>query len=145
MGNCFFGYVRELATLFPDNEMFIGADETSNNGPCTMSDYQALETGLCNLITGELGRTVGGWEEYAFETGVANVAPNYVVNTWHYHTQFEATARGFNTVASNDSHFYLLYQQPYSKYWVNIADGMNASQKALLRGGSIAACKCIKM
>lgn len=53
--------------------------------------------------------------------------------------QFESTARGFRTVASNDSHFYLLYGQPASKYWVDIADGLNASQRALLLGGSVSA------
>lgn len=26
---------------------------------------------MCDLVTNELNRTVGGWEEYAFETGVA--------------------------------------------------------------------------
>jgi hypothetical protein len=65
-------------------------------------------------VLGPLNRTVGGWEEYAFETAVAKPEPNYVVNTWHYHTQFEATARGFETIASNDSHFYLVYDQPAS-------------------------------
>ena len=76
---------------------------------------------------------------YAFETGVARPTPKFTVNTWHYHTQWEATARGFATIASNDSHFYLVYDQPYSSYWVDIASGMNASQRALLRGGSVSA------
>lgn len=53
--------------------------------------------------------------------------------------QFESTARGFLTVASNDSHFYLLYGQPAEKYWVDIADGLNDTQRSLLMGGSVSA------
>lgn len=131
---------RELATLFPDNELFIGADETAASGPCTMQSYKDIETAVTAFITGKLNRSVGGWEEYAFETQVAEaVNPAYVVNTWHYHNQYAATARGFHTVASNDSHFYLVYGQPYSSYWVDIASGMNASQRNFLHGGSISA------
>jgi hypothetical protein len=101
----------ELAVLFPDaTELFIGADETRPTGPCTVAgDYVPIEAALTDHVTTALGLTVGGWEEYAFETGVARVGdPRYIVNTWHYHTQFEATARGFHTVAANDSHFYLV-------------------------------------
>jgi hexosaminidase len=132
---------RELASLFPDEELFIGADETAANGPCSVTDYKAIEHAMCDLITTELNRTVGGWEEYAFETGVAvpGEKSKYLVNTWHYHTQSEATARGFRTVAANDSHFYLVYGQPAASYWVDIADGLNATQRRLLLGGTISA------
>ena len=75
---------------------------------------------------------MGGWEEYAFETKVAvpGAGSGYVVNTWHYHTQAEATAKGFRTVAANDSHFYLLYGQPSTSYWVDLASGLNNTQKS---------------
>jgi len=141
----------ELAGMFPDEELFIGADEVAPAGNCTLSDYAAIERAVCETVTGDktqggLGRTVGGWEEYAFETAVvpplpsaAEGASNYVVNTCHYHTQFESTARGWQTVASNDSHFYLVYGGGYPSYWVDIASGMNATQRSLLRGGSVSA------
>jgi hypothetical protein len=136
----------ELADLFPDDELFIGGDEVSVAGNCTLADYSSIERAVSAKITapsvqGGLRRTVGGWEEYAFETAVvpATAVGNYVVNTWHYHTQFESTARGWPTVASNDSHFYLVYGGGYQQYWVDIASGMNESQRALLRGGSISA------
>lgn len=134
------GIFGELAQLFPDDELFIGADETAPTGRCNLQNYVDIEKALTTHIVERLNKTVGGWEEYAFETSVAHSRDaNYVVNTWHYHTQYEATARGFETVASNDSHFYLLYGQPYTSYWVDIASGMNASQQSLLRGGSISA------
>ena len=144
----------ELAALFPDNEMFIGADETSPAAECTVAkDYVPIEAALVEHITsqaeGGLNRTVGGWEEYAFETGVARPAAASaakgqsanIVNTWHYHTQAEAVARGFETVAANDSHFYLVYGGAWPKYWVDIADGFasNATRRALLRGGVVSA------
>eukprot|EP00750_Incisomonas_marina_P020260 INCI3878.1.p1 GENE.INCI3878.1~~INCI3878.1.p1 ORF type:complete len:717 (+),score=97.93 INCI3878.1:225-2153(+) len=140
------GIYTELAQLFPDaEELFIGADETSPNGPCTVKDdYVPIEKTLCDHITTNLSRTVGGWEEYAFETKVAQPwSPSnaFVVNTWHYHTQAEAVAAGFRTVAANDSHFYLLYGQPWEAYWVDLADGFsgNATQLALLNGGVVSA------
>lgn len=129
----------ELAALFPDNELFIGADETAPSGPCNVGNYRDIETAVADHILKDLNRSVGGWEEYAFETQVAQPSGDYSVNTWHYHTQFEATARGFATVASNDSHFYLVYGQSYASYWVDIASGMNETQRALLRGGSVSA------
>ena len=70
---------------------------------------------------------------------MAQPTERFVVNTWHYHTQYESTARGWQTIASNDSHFYLVYGGPYQNYWVDIASGMNSSQQALLRGGSVSA------
>ena len=132
---------REIAALFPHaEELFIGADETAASGGCTVhTDYAPIEAAVSAEIVDGLNRTVGGWEEFAFETAVAKPTTDYVVNTWHYHTQFESTARGYQTVASNDSHFYLVYDQPASAYWVDIASGMNASQRALLRGGSVSA------
>ena len=126
----------ELAALFPDEELFIGADEVSANGNCSLPDYAAIESSVCKTITdaaadGGLNRAVGGWEEYAFETNVARPksksspgGENYVVNTWHYYTQWESTARGWQTVASNDSHFYLVYGGDYEKYWVDISSGI---------------------
>ena len=132
---------KELSQVFPDSELFIGADETSPNGPCTVAkDYVPIETALCDYITSDLNKTVGGWEEYAFETKVAKAADNYLVNTWHYHTQFEATSNGFETIAANDSHFYLLYGQPWESYWVDIASGfVDEKQEDLLRGGIVSA------
>jgi hypothetical protein len=59
----------------------------ANNGPCNLKDYIAIETALTNYITQDLNRTVGGWEEYAFETGVARADSKFWVNSWHYHTQ----------------------------------------------------------
>lgn len=134
----------ELASMFPDEELFIGADEVSPQGNCTLTGYTTIERSVCDLVTGDmagggLNRTVGGWEEFAFETKVAQSSKDYIVNTWHYHTQFESTARGWQTIASNDSHFYLVYGQPYQSYWVDIASGMNQTQRALLRGGSVSA------
>lgn len=62
------GIFTELAAMFPDEELFIGADEVSNNGNCTLSDYAKIESSVCKFITsaeadGGLNRTVGGWEE----------------------------------------------------------------------------------
>ena len=34
---------RELAALFPDEELFIGGDETRPNGPCDLDNYEAIE------------------------------------------------------------------------------------------------------
>ena len=54
--------------MFPDEELFIGADEVSKNGNCTLPDYAKIESSVCKFITsagaeGGLNRTVGGWEE----------------------------------------------------------------------------------
>ena len=126
---------RELASLFPDQELFIGADEASPMGNCTMADYKAIETEVASFVRAELNRTVGGWEELAFTTKVAQPSPPgaFVINSWHYHTQAESTALGFQTIAANDSHLYLVYKQPWQKYWVDLASGLNASQRSLLK------------
>lgn len=61
------GIFTELAAMFPDEELFIGADEVGKNGNCTMSDYAKIESSVCKFITSAgadgLNRTVGGWEE----------------------------------------------------------------------------------
>lgn len=129
----------ELAELFPDAELFIGADETAANGPCTTAtDYAPIERAVCDHIT-SLNRTVGGWEEYAFTTHVAQPNDRFVVNTWHYVTQAQALTAGYQTVAANDSHFYLVYDQPADRYWVDIASGTDPSRRRLLRGGIVSA------
>jgi hypothetical protein len=40
----------ELATIFPDAEMFIGADETAVTGNCTTEDYRAIESAVSGYI-----------------------------------------------------------------------------------------------
>jgi hypothetical protein len=129
----------ELATIFPDAEMFLGADETAAQGKCTIEDYRGIESAMSEFISEDLNRTVGGWEELGFTTHVATSSPKFVLNTWHYKTQAEATALGFHTVAANDSHLYLVYQQPWQKYWFDMSSGLNSTQRSLLRGGVVSA------
>jgi hypothetical protein len=40
---------------------------------------------------------------------------------------------------ANDSHLYLVYKQPWQKYWFDMSSGLNSTQHALLRGGVVSA------
>ena len=56
-----------------------------------------------------------------------NIVCTYTLMPRMDRSRYESTARGWQTIASNDSHFYLVYGGSYENYWVDIASGMNSS------------------
>jgi len=128
----------EMAELFPDKEFHIGADETGSVGECSQATCADIETKLAEHVI-SLGKRVIGWEEYAFRTGVAQATGDYIVNTWHYFNALQSVEKGFRTIASDDSHFYLLYGMSWRALWTDIATGMSSAQRTLLLGGSVSA------
>merc|ERR1711957_973886 len=107
-------------------------------GKCSQSTCAHIEDEVAKHLIA-MGKTVIGWEKYAFSTKVAKPTADYVVNTWHYVQASESISSGYRTIASDDSHFYLLYGMSWRKLWTDIADGISSEGRALLMGGSVSA------
>ena len=77
----------EMASLFPDEQMHIGGDETGTAPPCTLANTKKFEIAMIEKIL-SLGKQPAGWEELLFTTQAAAGYSSVVVHSWH-HTHWE--------------------------------------------------------
>lgn len=59
----------EIAPLFIEPVVHIGADETGVVGPCTVESTFAVERYILDYLQNSLGKTPAGWEEVLFDGG----------------------------------------------------------------------------
>lgn len=130
----------EMASLFPDDVLHIGCDETGVTGPCTANSTGALEHQLFIDITNSFGKTPAGWEEAFFDAGAAT--NNTIVYAWSQHNPSEIISTGRACVESSDQHFYFTEPGPagpagWTQCWYDISTGVPSSQLDLLLGGEM--------
>ena len=95
-----------MASLFPDEQMHLGGDETGTAPPCTLANTKQFEVAMIQKIL-SLGKQPAGWEELLFTTQAAVGYPSVVVHSWH-HTHWEQVVDlGHRAVFSNLEPFYL--------------------------------------
>ena len=128
----------EMASLFPDEQMHIGCDETGAAPPCTLANTKQFEIKMIQKLLA-LGKQPAGWEEVLFTTQAALGFPSVVVHSWHHHHWEEVAELGHRAVFSNLEPFYLGYPS-YAKLWIDLTMGvMNATKVAGLLGGEVSA------
>ena len=126
----------EMASLFPDEQMHIGCDETGAAPPCTLANTKNFEIAMIQKLLA-LGKQPAGWEEVLFTTQAALGFPSVVVHTWHHHHWEEVVDLGHRAVFSNLEPFYLGYPS-YAKLWIDLTMGVaNATKVASLLGGEV--------
>ena len=128
----------EMASLFPDEQMHIGCDETGTTPPCTLANTKSFEIKMIQKLLA-LGKRPAGWEEVLFTTQAALGFPSVVVHSWHHHNWEEVVELGHRAVFSNLEPFYLSYPS-YAKLWIDLTMGVaNATKVASLLGGEVSA------
>jgi hexosaminidase len=130
----------EMAGIFTDPVFHIGCDETSAVGPCTINSTFALERQILDYVQYSLGKTPAGWEEVLFDAGAAT--NQTIVDSWSRHDPSQPTSMGYNTIASNGSHFYFTSPAPggpagWSSCWYDIAATLTPSDMPKLLGGEM--------
>lgn len=136
--------LTEMASLFPDAVMHIGADETGSSAPCTAANTKSFEVKIIKHLL-SLGKTPMGWEEILLTTGAAASYPSVIVAQWcdpHGTTWWEIAKRGYRTVMNSDDQFYLNYPLTSAKsLWFDMMAGNTCADEAcrqLLLGGETA-------
>ena len=137
--NALFG---EMAGLFPDSMMSIGADETDCTPMCSCDSIAALERALIANLEGPLGKTSAGWQEVLVETKAAS--RNTIVQAWWYVSPGDIIALGNRAINANHSAFYLTrppgpFPFAWAAFWADIAASVNASSRPKLLGGVMSA------
>jgi hexosaminidase len=132
--------MKEMASLFPDEDFHIGCDETAVTGSCSLNSTFNFERRLATAVRSEFGKTAEGWEEILYDAGAAT--KDTIVNAWARHTAAEVTSTGRRAVESKDSAFYFTSAAPggpkgWSKCWYDIATGVPANETSLLLGGEM--------
>ena len=132
---------EEMAGLFKDEVIHIGADETHVHGDCTLETTYNFENRLLQEIETEFGKTTEGWEEVLYVTKAAT--PQSVVNAWHNYWAHDIIDTGRKAVESQISWFYF-HNPPKSEYpkgwapcWNDIAHDINETSRHLLLGGEM--------
>ena len=130
----------EMAGLFPDPVLHIGADETSALGPCTTDSTFALERAVLNHLEGALNKTAAGWEEVLFDAGAAT--NKTVVYAWSRHTPQQIISAGRRAVDSASGDFYMTAPAPpypggWKGFWYDISSGVDPSGLPSLLGGEM--------
>ena len=133
---------EEMAELFKDEVIHIGADETHVHGECTLQSTYNFEDRLLKEIEREFGKTTEGWEEVLYVTKAAT--PQSVVNAYGYNYWAHAIIdTGRRAVESQFSWFYF-HNPPKSEYpkgwapcWNDIAHDINETSRHLLLGGEM--------
>ena len=74
--------LQEMSTLFADQVMHIGCDETEVIGPCTLSSTFSLERRLLSAVQTQFHKTPAGWEEILFNANATT--PETIVYAWYY-------------------------------------------------------------
>lgn len=142
--------LREMAGLFPDEAMHIGADETGIC-PSPSGSTEGFEEKILAFVTEELGKTPIGWNEILSTTHAAEAFPRTIIEEWGKGSSWQAAARlGFRAIASHFSDFYLdnhwggfTAAQHWKDLYISTQGGdghknANATERALLLGGSAA-------
>lgn len=136
--------LTEMAALFPDNVMHIGADETGTSAPCTAANTKSFEEKILKHVLA-LGKTPMGWQEVLLTTGAAASYPTTIVAQWYDPagtTWWEIAKRGYRTVMNSDDQFYLNYPNTEARsLWFDLMAGNTCPDTAcrkLLLGGETA-------
>lgn len=126
----------EMASLFPDEQMHIGCDETGATPPCTLANTKSFEIAMIQKLR-MLKKIPAGWEEVLFTTQAAVGFPSVIVHSWH-HTHWEqVVGKGHRAVFSNLEPFYL-GSEPAANMWIDLTMNVtNATKVASLLGGEI--------
>jgi len=103
---------EEMAGLFKDEAIHIGADETHVHGECTLESTTNFENRLLQEIETKFGKTTEGWEEVLYVTKAAT--PQTVVNAWHNYWAHDIIDTGRRAVESQNSWFYSIIHQSQS-------------------------------
>ena len=132
--------LAEMATLFKDDVMHLGCDETSVTGPCSLASTFAFERKLATAVATELEKTPEGWEEIEFDAGAAT--QDTIVNAWTRHLAPEVTATGRRAVESHSAYFYFTEAVPggpdgWAKVYHDIGAGVPPNETKLLLGGEM--------
>ena len=132
---------EEMAGLFKDEVVHIGADETNSNGNCTLESTYNFENSLLKEIQTKFGKTTEGWEELLYVTKAAT--PQTVVDTWLNYRASDVIDTGRKAVESKYEWFYF-HDPPQSEYpkgwdpcWNDIAENINETSRHLLLGGEM--------
>ena len=126
-----------MATLFPDEVMNIGSDETGSAAPCTLANTKSFEVAIIKHLL-SIGKTPMGWEEILFKTEAAAAYKSVIVDSWARTSWSQAAEAGHKVVMSNDGLFYLdSAGHSAQAMWLNISAHGDASpaQAKLLLGG----------
>jgi hypothetical protein len=130
----------EIAPLFTEPVVHIGADETGVVGPCTVQSTFALERLVLDYIQTSLGKTPAGWEELLFDADAAT--PQSIIYAWSRHNPQSIISQGYAAVDNNASHFYLTepggtYPAGWAGFYSDIGEGLSPAEAALLQGGEM--------
>ena len=129
----------EMAGLFPDHVLNIGADETRASGRCTVNSSVSIERRLVTAIQSELNKTPAGWEGGTFDRAAT---PQTIVSAWATKTAVQVAATGRRAIECASGHFYLTDAAPggpagWKKCWWDIGGGQTPPANRLLLGGEI--------
>ena len=132
--------VQEMASLFTDEVLHLGCDETKATGPCSTNSTFGFERRLVDAVSSEFGKTPSGWEEIYFDAGAAT--PSTIVNAWTRHTAAEVTATGRRAVESHSAYWYFTQAAPggaagWAKCWHDAGENVPAAQRHLVLGGEM--------
>eukprot|EP00039_Didymoeca_costata_P022908 m.347559 g.347559 ORF g.347559 m.347559 type:complete len:345 (+) comp33282_c0_seq1:2-1036(+) len=130
--------ITEIASLFPDNVMHVGSDETRVLGDCTLKNTAGLEHSIFMLLD-KLGKRPMAWVNALTTTHVAT--PNTILGTWATVYGMPPLVTGDNYSCVGSTYMYLNKITgtvgSYTNYWRDIADGVNSSNMHLMLGGEV--------
>jgi lysophospholipase L1-like esterase len=95
--------MTEMASLFPDEVMSIGSDETGGCG-----DVKAYEVKMIEHLL-SIGKQPMGWQEIQLKTGAAAAFPSVVLELWGDGNWTALAETGHRTINANKLLFYLDY------------------------------------
>eukprot|EP01052_Picozoa_sp_SAG31_P011488 SAG31_NODE_651_length_13184_cov_4.999541_9_plen_356_part_00 len=137
--------LTEMASLFNDNVIHIGGDETYTAGPCNRTTTRSLQQFLCGVV-GRLNKSVAGWEELLFDAGAAS--PHAIIQAWGGFVPPNITGRGRYALNSVSHHLYTGNEvgpgHPgapwigWARAHYDIAAGVPQDQRRMLLGGEMA-------
>ena len=133
----------EMAELFTDEVLHIGADETfvkeGKGEVCTANSTASLEKQVVEAVARDFKKVPAGWEQVLFETGAAT--DDTIVYAYMSGAS-RVTATGHKTVVANGSSLYFTVAAPggpagWDKLWYDIGFDVPPSERALLLGGEM--------
>lgn len=133
----------EMAALFTDSVLHVGADETFvKAGPterCTPNLTASLEAQIVEAVERDFGKTSAGWQQILFETAAAT---NNTIVYAYMSPAGSVTATNHRTVVANGSSLYFTVPAPggplgWAKLWYDIAYDVPLSEQGLVLGGEM--------
>eukprot|EP01045_Picozoa_sp_COSAG04_P008688 COSAG04_NODE_487_length_13521_cov_4.344360_2_plen_570_part_00 len=139
----------EMASLFPDDVLNIGADETLIEGGCPANETRTLEAELVQAVVG-MNKTAMGWEQLIW-------APQpTIINAYAGYTAAQVVAKGHLAVESSADHFYFTHPagwdppstrdrceygcagaDGWQMCWHDIGSGVPAANASMVLGGEV--------